>query len=200
MKINIITPCTRPQNLQKIYKSIKFKFFAWYIVFDTSKVDLNSNQDIITKLNKIQNVFTLDIPGGISGNSQRNFALDHIKEGYCYFLDDDNLLYHNFYNVLTSIHKTHNKKIYTFNQLMPNGRIRKGNVIKVTHIDQAQYIIDSSLLKDLRFEQTYFADGILIEHLYNTNKEDFYIIDEVLCYYNWLIEQNKKNLKRPRFY
>ena len=83
---------------------------------------------------------------------------------------------------------------------MPNGRIRKGNVIKVTHIDQAQYIIDSSLLKDLRFEQTYFADGILIEHLYNTNKEDFYIIDEVLCYYNWLIEQNKKNLKRPRFY
>lgn len=50
----------------------------------------------------------------------------------------------------------------------------------------AQFLINSVLIKNNRFEiNEYVSDGIFITKIYYENPNDFYIIDEILCYYNF---------------
>lgn len=189
-KINIITPCSRPENLKHVIKSINFPCM-WYIVFDMELEEYEKivNSEDYSFLKEIW-IKTMHTKGGVSGNKQRNMALDEIKSGFVYVLDDDNLMHEYFYEKTCEIiHKNGNLKGILYSQSLPDNQVRfvDPNMVVVNRIDQAQYLLDYSLLKTIRYEQLYNADGILIENIFKNNRELFYINNTtVITYYNKL--------------
>lgn len=187
MNIVIVTPCSRPENLEKIKKSINLPC-RWIIVYDSDIAIKKFNDPWIIELN---------IKGGISGNLQRNMALDYVeKNEWVYFLDDDNLLHPDFIKIkegheaIAYLYKDSFTLPfgYLFPQEMPDGNIRMldKNNIKVCFIDQAQYLLHMSLIGQKRFTQQYEADGIFIEGIYKEYCDKIIIAVEPVCYYNKL--------------
>ena len=186
--LSIITPCSRPENLPRLFQSINFnKINHWYIVYDTSKD--RSYEHIFHNYQKISEHNIDGTPfNSKSGNYQRNYALNLIKEGYVYFLDDDNLIHPDFF---TELDFNTPNKLYTFDQFLRkkdenNIIYRKGNVLRTNHFDMAQFCFDISIKpKNLLFENTlYAADGKLIEELDEVCKDNHIYIPKILCYYN----------------
>lgn len=189
-KITIITPSYRTNNLIKLKNSINFNYInEWIIVYDGSKIKTNPyifKDDPINVNNKIKEF--LHNGDGISGNPQRNYALDIIESSntqsenkettFLYYLDDDNLIHPNLYKLLNIIE---GNKIYTFNQ---TNRI-KGNDINVGKIDTAMVLIDSNLCKNIRWiKDIYSADGYYIKECYEKNIDKHIYVNNDLCYYN----------------
>lgn len=161
--ITIITPCSREENLPLLYDSIVSPTtintkVEWIIVQDLERSTLRPlfpTQRWIKLLN---------IDGGVAGKRQINHALDILakegKKSWIYVLDDDNLLHPDFYRIIEQAFSTFpDARAFTFSQELPDGSVRCGNEIQVCHIDQAQYLIHTDLIKDKRYIQQYEADG-----------------------------------------
>jgi glycosyltransferase involved in cell wall biosynthesis len=188
-KITIITPSIRPENLSQIKDSINFDYVnEWIIVYDENKIKENpylfKNESKITEyLHKNEK--------STAGNSQRNFALSNIKnkDTYIYFLDDDNIMHPEIYNLFDCLE---DNKIYTFNQkrpanIFPFKDVLKGNNIEVYKIDSAMFLIDYNLCKNIEWSiEKYNADGFYIVDCYNSNKDAWIFINNILAYYNIL--------------
>jgi len=185
-KINIITPCSRPDNLDIIIKSINFDLIdKWYIIYDTSK-----NRTYTKKYmenTKIEEHFCSDI--GIVGHPQRNFGLKLINDGFVYFLDDDNIIHPEFWNIVPTLDINY---FYTFDQQQIYvGKILKGNIIKVLWIDTAQYIIPKQLINNLTFDvNKYHSDGLFITKINELYPKNYIYIPKIACYYNYLETNN----------
>ena len=91
MLINIITPCSRPENLHLIAKSIKLPSYAyrWIVVFDS--------ETIPTDIPECEAYCIKDI-NSVCGNAQRNLAIDLVTEGWIYFNDDDTTMHPDLWN------------------------------------------------------------------------------------------------------
>lgn len=195
----LITPCTRIKNLSKIKKNIDFsKIKKWIIVYNTEIVSrkkyFNDNTNIIELFHK-------DI-GSIGGNSQRNYVLNFLnkkkdKNFFIYFLDDDNILHKNFYQLVDKINNNNTPLIYTFDQLRKDKihinnqfkyvKILKGNVIKINHIDTAMFMPNFSLINKIRWsKKKYNADGEFIVKCIKNNKDKHRYLPIVGSHYNFL--------------
>jgi SAM-dependent methyltransferase len=181
-KITIITPSYRTNNLLRIQKSINFDYVnEWIIVYDGKKIKENPN--IFTDPKIKEHVFTGG-PEGISGNPQRNYALDLIKDTdtFIYFLDDDNIIHPSLYNLIKLIDKN---KLYTFNQTDRATGNLKGDVIGIGFTDTAMFINHYSLCNNIRWvNNKYDADGRYIIECYENNKDKHIFVDNDLSYYN----------------
>ena len=184
-KMTIITPCIRPKNLLKIKESIDLDYVdEWIIVYDGKKITENPNMFNNDKIKEY-----VHIGDGISGNPQRNFALDILgdAETYIYFLDDDNIIHPDLYKLLDLVE---DDRIYTFDQARPKGvfpykELLKGNFIEIQHIDSAMALIDYSICKKHRWIiDKYDADGYFIKSCYEENKSNWIYIANTLAYYN----------------
>jgi hypothetical protein len=182
MYINIITPCSRPENLFKIAESINIpkENYKWIIVFDSEFLpDLSNvlNLDINIEMYAHKN------PNSIMGNSQRNFALDLVEDGYVYFQDDDTLIHPELWNNI----KHSNDDFISFDQAFTNGTLRlKCGRTDVGHIDSHNFIVSKKTIGDTRWKiDDYCADGIFADDCAKkTNSKLF--IDKVLSIYNQL--------------
>ena len=198
IRLNIITRCSRIQNLNSVKKSIfttdKFSI-TWYVMFDTTIL-----KDIDSKiLNEIQesggkSYFINSIPGD-TGHQMINKAISEIQDGFVYVLDDDNIIHEDFYESLyESITNNPEKEGFVFHQRVDGKdftgleiRTVNSDSVKVTKIDMAQFVATRSIIGDIRIvPMKYIGDGIFIEEVYNLNPEKFIFIDKVLCYYNYL--------------
>lgn len=193
--INIITPCYRANNVSLIYKSINFNLInKWYIIYDTSKDRKYTKQF----LDNPQIIEIECSDNGIVGNSQRNLALKIIDDDFIYFLDDDNIIHPEFWNIIPTLDKEY---FYTWDQLRiengnnspwdlnnnQNGAILYGNEVALKKIDTAQYILPRKIIKDIKFEPNiYWADGLFISKIYELNKDKHIYISKTACYYNKL--------------
>jgi hypothetical protein len=130
----------------------------------------------------------------VSGNPQRNYALDIISNSdtLLYFLDDDNLIHPNLYRLMNVID---NEKLYTFNQY---NRL-KGNDIRISCIDTAMVIIPYKLCKNQRWvldsrqaNGVDTSDCIYIKECYDNNKNNHIYVDNNLSYHN-VINKLKRN-------
>lgn len=184
-KITIITPSVRPENLHILNNSILWDYVhEWIIVYDGKKIKENP---LLFSSDKISEyVYTGE---GISGNSQRNYALDHVKNKntYIYFLDDDNIIHPELYSIVNTLE---DNKIYTFNQERPSDvfpftSCLLGNRVEVFHIDSAMFLIDYNLCKDVRWNPNfYYSDGLFIMECYSKHKDKWIYINQTLAYYN----------------
>ena len=209
IKLSIITRCSRIDNLGKVKDSIfttdKFDI-TWYVMFDSTvlkDIDAEILAEIQERKSKIY--FIKSIPGDF-GHQMINKAISDIQEGFIFVLDDDNIIHEDFYeNLYTSISNNPDKRGFVFNQRI-DGKDFTGQEIrycapermKVSQVDMAQVVFERSLIGSIRFNpMNYIADSIYIEEVYNKNNpEDFYFINTIMCYYNYL--QGKRGARVPK--
>lgn len=204
MKFQIITRSTRLNNLEKVRESVfnnipkGFKV-TWHIVFDT-KVLKDIDAELLNRLSDENTQFHFRKGDGW-GLSQLNPIIQKL-DGWIYHLDDDNILHEDFYSKIKSA-KLGDKKAIIFSQKVGgidftklDIRVAKPENMKVQEIDLAQWLIHSSLHKGNLYGSGYTADGQFIEKLYNKHPEQFYFIEDVLCYYNAL--EKKSSAKVPK--
>jgi len=163
----------------------------WIIVLDQKNLTEEDNAVITNLKGKYPllniEVFAIKSRSSVSGNAQRNFAIDLLKEGYVYFLDDDNVVHPNFWPHFSKVSQTGFALIGQ--QLLDDGKIRKasGHLVKPSHIDAAQYCIPISMIGKTRWkEDAYAADGLFIGYVYHLRYNKFVFIDEVIAHYNLL--------------
>jgi len=185
--LTIITPCSRPENLYAMRNSIKMDMIdRWIIVHDTTKT--RGICSTVFDHPQIIEMGHVSPPGSCSGNSQRNRALKLVHGGLIYFLDDDNIIHPNFWNLLPKMKLGH---FYTFDQqrwdeFVPlPGMTFKGETPRLQKIDTAQYVVDANMVR-LWKEDDYKADGLFIEDIYNRFHDDHEYFPEVAAYYNFL--------------
>jgi len=183
--LSIITACSRPQNLKKIYESIKFdQVEKWYIIYDTSKCrtydetfigDTNAEKILELSCNK----------EGFAGHPQINYALDLIKDGFVYIMDDDNIFHPTFWTILKDLDL---EFIYTWDQdRIQEGRILKGGQIEREKIDTSQFIVPRNLIGSVKWaEQKSAGDFRFISQIYNKHEDKFKYIPKTACYHNFI--------------
>ena len=177
--LNIITPCSRPQNLKKIQQSINIprENYRWIVVIDSmsevNKELLPENAEIYYYVDSYSNV----------GNAQRNFALDKVTEGYVYFNDDDTIIHPDLWENIKDVEFD----FLSFKQNSKNGNLRlSGKNIVIGSIDSHNFIVNYNIIKDNRFiKDIYEADGFFAVDCYNNSVNKLYI-DKVLSIYNLL--------------
>lgn len=180
MFLNIITPCSRPNNLKTIENSINIpkEHYRWIIVFDAESVPEN------IYIPKYCETYAYKEKGSIVGHAQRNYALSLINNGHVYFNDDDTIIHKNLWQTIKSLDKM---DFISFEQAHKSGKKRlSAGIIKKNHIDSHNFIVAYNICKDIKFKITeYAADGLFAEETFMKSK-NFLHINEVLSIYNAL--------------
>jgi len=178
--LNIITPCSRPENLHKIGNSINIPKdkYRWIVIFDAT---ILPNTDLIPENCELDIHYDAN---SCFGNYQRNYALNLVKEGHIYFNDDDTTIHPELWDNIKDLEND----FITFNQIEKNGQMRLGDIVdvKVGQIDSHNFIFDYNILHDNRFVNLYEADGIFAEQVFYNSKSHCNI-SKVLSIYNSLI-------------
>lgn len=181
MELTIITPSIRPQFLSEVYKSINFdKITKWIIVYDTSK-----GAEFVPQFTDNPKILEMECKKpNVSGGTPRQEALKLINSGFVYFLDDDNIIHPEFWNIIENIEED---KFYTWNcQLLHTNEKLYGNQCKTNTIDTSQFLVPRKMIGNIIWENIYAADGKFIEEIYNKNRDSFYYVNRVAAYYNYL--------------
>lgn len=181
--INIITPCSRPENLKAMSESINIPKVAyrWIVVIDGAAGKFN------VTLPRNAEVYYHRDPRSISGNAQRNYALGRIEpfekprgfNSYVYFLDDDTLMHPDLYKAVRQL----DNDFIHFDQENPDGSRRIGGTVKVNHVDSGNVLIRRSLIGDIRWRSDlYHADGVFIERCFQKAKSPLYLPKSLSVY------------------
>ncbi len=178
MFLNIITPCSRPQNLIEISKSINIpkENYRWIVVFDSEEIPLievPDNCEIYCHKNPLSTV----------GHAQRNFALNLIKNGHIYFNDDDTIIFPKLWDEIRNL----DNDFISFQQIHKEGNLRlEGDIIEVGHIDSHNFIISKKILGESRFIiDRYDADGYFAKECFTKSKSPIHL-KKILSTYNFL--------------
>jgi len=179
--IYIITPCSRPFNLEQISKFIP-KECTWVISFDNR----------VTDKPIIENAICLNSPyTGNYGNLNRNFALEYLKDkinddDWIYVLDDDNIIHEEWYDYIKD--KLSGYSMVQWGQCFSHKMHRSFSPEKPLKgtIDTAQYMVRWGAVKHIRFDDfDYEADGKYAEDCFNAIGFSLRIQKD-LCYFNYL--------------
>jgi len=185
MFLNIITPCSRPENLHAISKSINIPkdCYRWIIVFDLDdfppKELIPYNCEIYLHKNNFSCV----------GHSQRNFAIDLIENGCIYMNDDDTEIHSSLWDNIKNL----TEDFISFGQNNKDNTLRlAGSSIEIGYIDSHNFIVSKRLIGEDRWVvDRYDADGEFAKRMYNkctSNNTNFTYkyISLVLSIYNSL--------------
>jgi len=175
MMLYIVTPCSRPENLAQIRKSIP-SALTWVVMMDAS-TDHKSPSGA--------NVTHYSTQTGSWGHSLRNEFLDLYADQFTdndwvYFLDDDNILHPKFIQQLESLLHL-DAGIVTWGQ---EGRLRPTDQPRIGNIDTASFMFRPTKTNKLRFENIYEADGMFAQAA--TRLTNLICVEAYLCYYNAL--------------
>lgn len=178
MFLNIITPCSRPQNLEIISKSINIprEQYRWIVVFDLLEAPDNIPDNC--------EFYNIKDVKSTSGNAQRNFALDLVTHGHIYFNDDDTVMHPDLWE---NIKNESDEDFISFKQVNKDGTIRlDGSNVSVGNIDSHNFVVSTECMKDTRWVlNRYDADGVFAHECYQKAKNKSYI-NKVLSVYNTL--------------
>jgi glycosyltransferase involved in cell wall biosynthesis len=182
--VNVITPCTRRENLRLIHASIRATEwpFHWWVVLDEEEGEPLPFSDTTT-------IYCKTSGAGVSGNQQRNAALDRTNDGYVYFLDDDNIVHPGLFSRVVPLAQRFDTGIMV-NQIMRDGRLRlTPGTIAECCCDTAQFLVPRTLIGDTRWSiYHYTADGMFFSELKKNAEMPFIEVYENLSYYNFLRE------------
>jgi len=174
----IVTPCSRPQNLQIISESIP-PFAKWIVLHEPSVI-----------LPTIHNMVAIECPKtGFVGADGRNYFIENFPltdDDWIYSLDDDNIVHPKMISVIPDLLDKDFSIIY-WGQLNKNNTIRLVPLdsIMINTIDAASFISKWKFNKHLRYNtDAYNYDGLYaIECSKNGPRLK---LNDYLCYYNYL--------------
>lgn len=184
--IQIITPCSRPENLSLMKDSVPSEC-NWTIVYDNS----------VTEKPEIDSATILHSPyTGSSGNPNRNYALDTIEfsdTDWIYILDDDNIIHPDWYNTVKDLNDDHLNMII-WGQVWKNNTVRLDppHSPSVGNIDTSCYMVRGRVMKTLRYQMDYVADGIMARDAHTYGNVS--VLNEYLGYYNYLRTPTDRDL------
>ena len=206
MILNIITRCTRLQNIDEVKSSIfenkpEEIEINWHVVFDT-KVLKDIDAELLNRLDD-ENTTLHFRKGDGWGLSQLN-DLIHSLHGWIYHLDDDNTIHKDFYSsILEELDKNPDALAFIFSQWVGgkdfsgvNVRRAKPENVEVGKIDLAQWLIHSDLHERYEYGSGYTADGEFICDLYKNVANKFTFIDRIMCEYNALERASKPKVPK----
>jgi hypothetical protein len=164
MRLHILTPVTRPENLTTIAASLDAwgdVDFTWHLRFDA-----NHNH--------------------IGGYELRNWMIDEIRDGWVWCLDDDTIAHPDFYRVVMGAAVTGAPAVVV-SQERPDGTVLHAapENVMIGGIDIGQAVIRRDVIAGSRFPLYYAGDGDLFISLL-ANRDDVVFINEVLCWHNKL--------------
>ena len=207
MKLTVITPFSRKaeylntinNDLGKLSNNIDI---TWFIIYQH---DLhNEIEEWNIKSSKYDRLTVETVKGkeevSYYGNSYRNQGISLVEpdeNNWVYFIDDDNTIYPNFIDLLSTLTKDSEDVVF-FGQINPDQSIRlQPTEIKVGNVDTAMFIIRSTVIKKYEWkEEHYTADGILAEELYKN--ENCKIIYTPYSFYNYQHSIKFNDKIRPR--
>lgn len=204
-RLVVTTPCTRPENLAEIERSIFLMSGAshfdieWNIVFDADALP-----DIpVTVLERYAEDPRVALTFNRCTRADAWPAHAHInkvlhslrgQDFWHYVIDDDNLAHPDLLDrIHAQLEQRPDVRGFIVAQWVGGGdfsglEIREATPenVAVSKIDQAQYFLHSSLIGDRLYPTEYLGDGKFIVDVYNACPSAFVFIHEVLCYYNKL--------------
>lgn len=176
--IHIITPCSRPENLEHLRETIPAGC-TWTVFMDYSTKKKNVPKGVKVIRSNI---------GGAWGHPLRNLAIDYLQASasdndYVLFLDDDNLIHPNWYEHI----KESTADMVTWGQENKDGsaRLRATDQPQIGNIDMASFMVKYKIAKQLKFTDVYEADGIFAMQAAQ-KASDIQTINESISYYNYL--------------
>ena len=202
MKINVITRCTRIDNLLRIKDFVLDHPLAisvnWHIIFDCNVLS-SIPSDVLFELQDPQiNIHFAKCGDWKCQYYAANDLISKLKDGYVYFVDDDNIPHPDFYTGLLKLQANNPDALgFIFSQWVGGRdfskldvRVARPENIEVGKIDLAQYTFHCKLPQALgvKFKDGYCADGDFIVDMYNASPTSFAITDQVLSYYNYVTE------------
>jgi hypothetical protein len=181
MFLNIVTPCSRPENLHTISKSINIPadLYKWWVVFDA--------HDLPDRTLIPNNCEPLLHAGGKAGHAQRNYALDRIHAGHVYMNDDDTVMHAQLWQHIQHLHHD----FISFKQNDVHGKLRlMGDKLKLGGMDSHNFIVSRDLIGNTRWGHAYTADGRFVCDMHGKMQANAAFtacyIPEVLSVYNAL--------------
>lgn len=179
MFLNIITACSRPENLKTISESINIpkENYRWIVVFDLPELpEANMIPDNCE-------VYVHKNPNSKVGNSQRNFAIGLVIEGHVYSNDDDTAIHPNLWENIKDL----TEDFISFSQENKDGSLRlSGDRVEINHIDSHNFIVTRQTIGETEWQiGTYAADGHFAMECYNKALTKKYV-PLVLSTYNKL--------------
>ncbi len=180
MTLHLITPCTRPENLQVLSNHIPvINDLEWWIIFDSDQpIEFTLNYPPLTHI-----LYYKD--DSKAGNGQRNHVLNIINDGMIYFLDDDTLPHENLWKILKIIELN---QFIIGQQLFKDGSLRlEAKLPELNHIDSGCCIVDRKIIGNNRWqEQMYAGDGEFYISVALGNEDKIKLINEPISIYNAL--------------
>jgi hypothetical protein len=176
MFLNIITPCSRPQNLDIISKSINIPEdqYRWIVVFDFFNVPENIPDNCES--------YAVKDSASTSGNAQRNFALNLVTEGHVYFNDDDTIIQPTIWDEI----KETDADFISFKQSNQDASLRlEGVSVSIGNIDSHNFITSVKCINTRWVLDRYDADAVFAMECYKNAKDTLYI-PKILSVYNSL--------------
>ncbi len=166
MKLHVLTPVTRPQNLVEVGRSLERwgdVDMTWHVKFDWFKRSLG-------------------------GYNLRNLMLDDITDGYVWCLDDDCTAHPKLYQTVAKLVRRDASAVVV-SQKREDGTIlhAKPENLMVDYIDIGQAIIRRDVIGDARYQtDDYAADGVFIEAV--LGQVPVVYVDEPLSFHNNISE------------
>ena len=196
MRLNIITPLSRPNNLEAMYESMRNPFcqITWWIMVDPIiRGYIIPPGERSNKVNNVEVNVIWQKKIALAGHAHRNKALELITdpEEWVMSLDDDNIIHPDFFTWM----QDHEGELPGYSGVLWDQVNKDGTArlfaspwdVRVNCVDTAQFMFRRGIVEDLRFkEDAYAADGIFIEELYKRHSDKFKIAPKALCYYNYL--------------
>jgi len=176
--LNIITPCSRPENLHTIANSINIPTnkYRWIVVYDG--FELPSSELIPNNCE----IYCYHDDESCVGHYQRNYAMNFIHRGHIYFNDDDTIIHPELWENIKDL----DNDFITFNQIHSNGSPRLINEsVRVCGVDSHNFIFSKDISVGLAFTNVYEGDGIFATQCYQRSTSYIHL-DKVLSVYNAL--------------
>jgi hypothetical protein len=167
MKLNIVTPVIRPENLQAIRESIRQQLgkgidIEWWVIFDAS---CPAHEDLPGQLHHIENHAESTV-SGIAGHCHRNTFLmqqelrarlesTSVLDEWIYCIDDDNILHPDLVPWLVDNQQVvEEAAMLVFDQQLKNGAHRlSADRPRVNNIDTAQFMWRGTISTGIRFQE-----------------------------------------------
>jgi glycosyltransferase involved in cell wall biosynthesis len=211
MIINIITRSTRLQNLKTVKESVfsnipKGMKVLWHVVFDTASLK-DIDAELLSDLADKSTSYYFE-KGDKVGMlyPQCSKIISKFKDGWIYFVDDDNIVYDGFYEYVLEMSRIFPEKmVHVVSQNVDKRdftgldyRLASPQNVKIGGIDLAQYIshVDVYNKYGYKFKPDYCADGILISEVFKKMPESFTFTPTVYSHYNYLEKKAIANVPK----
>ena len=210
MKFNVITRCSRLQNLETISYTVFDSEYDidWHILFDvTSLKDIPA--ELLGKLQSPNTFFHFVKSNGEDYlYPQMGEVASKLTDGFIVVVDDDNIVHPGFYRevsyeIISTRKFDELRKIFVVSQKVDGRdftgltvREAKPENMKFQGVDIAQLVIHYSIFKSHDFIGHYAGDGLFVDKIFAESPYVFHYINKELCYYNFL--EKKPSPKLPR--